>query len=76
MMCDTATLFVRIHYEGSHSTCVETRRGHSFSLARGLTATGYKQLATNGNVDPIPTEKVGDMWYLGIMLCVEPTLIP
>ena len=37
----------RIHYEGSHSTCVETREGHTFSPVRELTATEYKQHATN-----------------------------
>ena len=47
MMCDMEALLLCIHYEGSHLTRVETREGHTFSLARGLTATEYKQHAMN-----------------------------
>ncbi len=39
-----------IHNDGSHSTCVETREGHTFSLVRELTATEYKQHAINSKV--------------------------
>lgn len=50
MMCDMGSLLVRIHYDGSHSTYVETRGGHTFSLARELAATEYKQHAMNSQV--------------------------
>lgn len=46
MMCDMGAPLVHIHYDGSHSTCVETRGGYTFSLVRALTATEYKQHAT------------------------------
>lgn len=49
-MCDMGSLLVRIHYDGSHSTYVETRGGHTFSLARELAATEYKQHAMNSQV--------------------------
>lgn len=47
MTCDMVALLLQIHYEGSHVRCVETREGHTFSPARELTATGYKQQAVN-----------------------------
>lgn len=45
MMCDMAALLMCAHYDGSYRTCVETREGHTSSLVRVLTATGYKQPA-------------------------------
>lgn len=53
MMCDTGAFLACIHYDGSHSTYVETREGHTFSPVRVLTATEYKQLATNSQVDSL-----------------------
>lgn len=52
-MCDIGALLARIHYDGSHSACVETRDGQSFSLERDHTATEHKQHATKSQADAL-----------------------
>lgn len=85
MMCDMAVLLVHVHYDGSHLACVETREGHTFSLVKVLTATGYKQHAMNSQVASLYCGLIAGKakqgvkslimfdHYLGFILCCQGT---